>query len=167
MSFLSLYPDITPEELFCEDTMWLRYLDSCLLPSEQKEIIRIVKKELGIDHIIANLKDFNFENIKHIKKGSQVIEKLGIYLGKSLSFICPPVTNCIFCDKLLTKNNACSQVVVHHVNGPKMFSKYIYRCRNCKMSKTKESALQPQDVYYHPDKVIKIIRQAELSRATL
>ena len=27
--------------------------------------------------------------------------------------------------------------------------------------------VQPQDVYYHPDKVIKIIRQAELSRATL
>merc|ERR1712215_586270 len=52
----------------------------------------------------------------------------------------------------LTKNNKPTQVIVHTVGGPKMMTKYIYRCRGCKISS--EDQCEPQDVYYHPDKVI-------------
>ena len=154
MSFISSHPTIMPEEVLSEYLMWLRRLDPNLLPKEKQNIIDRVKTELEIDKIFSNLETSALDNLLHLGKGNQIIENLSIYLGYSLEFICPPVTKCLFCLKVLTKNNPPSQVVVHTVNGPRLFSKYIYRCRGCKMTskKTKKQDIQ-QDVYYHPDKV--------------
>ena len=155
--FLSSYPTIKPEEIFSEFTTFLRNLNPNLILSETNDIITKVKSELGIDTILANISKLNVEKLLHISKGHQLLEHLGIFLGKSLKFLCPPVTVCILCEKQLTKNNQPTQVVVHTVNGPQMYTKYIYRCRGCKMSKNnsdKSVVFQPQDVYYHPDKVI-------------
>ena len=151
-AFLSDNPLLMKEEIFSDYLNWMRSIDPNLLPNEKKDIVSKVKQELGIDKLVTNCSDLNFDKLIHLSKGNQLIENLGIYLGTSLSFLCPPVTTCILCKKLLTKNNQPSQVVVHTTDGPKMYSKYIYRCRQCKVSK--KDKLQPQDVYYHPDKVI-------------
>ena len=127
-----------PEEVLSEYLMWLRRLDPNLLPKEKQNIIDKVKTELEIEQFFSNLETLEIDNLLHIHlgKGNQIIENLGIYiyLGYSLEFICPPVTKCLFYLKVLTKNNPPSQVVVHTVNGSRLFSKYIYRYRGCKMT---------------------------------
>ena len=156
--FMSGYPLITAEEVYCEYGHWLRHIDPNLLASEKKAIIKKVRSELGIPNIELNLSKLNVEKLVHIGNGSDLMNKLDIYIGRSSKYICPPVSVCIFCNKNLQKNNAATQVVCHTVNGPKLFSKLIYRCRGCKLEKPRESEsesdrVQPQDVYYHPDKV--------------
>ena len=87
-----------------------------------------MRSELVIPTIVLNLKKLKVEQLVHIGHGSNLMDKLDIYIGRSSKFICPPVTVCIFCNKTLQKNNAATQVVCHTVNGPKLFSKLMYRC---------------------------------------
>ena len=121
--FLSAYPDISPEEVYSEYLMFLRNLNVNMLPNIKSDLIRNVRNELGIEIIMNNMGKLNLEKLHHISKGKQLLEELGIFLGKSLSFLCPPLLHCILCQKLLTKNNKPTQVVIHSVTGPQMFKK--------------------------------------------
>ena len=126
-TFMSSYPQILPEEVFVEYTDFLRNLNPNLINSEKSDLVKKVKNELGIDCIQANMIKLDFTNIMHNGRGYRLLDRLGIFWGKSLNFLCPPVTECILCSKKLTKNNASSQVVIHSTDGPRMYSKYIYR----------------------------------------
>ena len=93
------------------------------------------------------------------KNTSSLTDELSIKLGRSLRVLCPPVSKCILCDQKLSVNNQPVQIVVHTLMGPKMYSKYILRCKNCRLT-TKEKYKKDdlklrQDMYYHPDKVSK------------
>lgn len=114
-NFLAPFQNISPEEVFSEYTTWLRHLDPNLLQSEKTAIIRTVKSELGIQVIENNVSKLRPEKLLHIGKGSNLMDMLGIYLGKSTHYICPPVTMCIFCEKRLTKNNNPSQEGCHKI----------------------------------------------------
>ena len=127
--FLSSYPDIQPEEILTEYTTFIRNLNPNLIVSEKTEVIKKVQFELGIDCIMANLSKLNFNKILSIGTGHEIIEHLGIYWGKSLKFLCPPVTECLLCSKPLTKNNPPTQIVFHTVPGPQTSSQSIYSCR--------------------------------------
>ena len=121
--FMSGYPLISPEEVYSEYGNWLRHLDPNLLASEKKAIIKKMSSELGIPNTELNLSKLKVEKLVHIGNGSDLMNKLDIYIGRSSKYICPPVSVCIFCNKNLQKNNAATQVVCHTVNGPKLFSK--------------------------------------------
>ena len=99
--------------------------------SESTKIINLVKEELCIDKILSELQHFDFSGLVS-KKSGNLIKYLSTKLGFSLKIMCPPVKSCLLCERKLTLNNKPTQVVVHSVTGPEIYSKYIYRCRNCK-----------------------------------
>ena len=125
------------------------------MESEKSKIIKLVKEELHIDEILSELQYCDFESLVCKKKG-HLIEYLSTKLGYSLKIICPPVKTCMLCEQILTLNNKPTQVVVHTVTGPEIYSKYIYRCRGCKLVRKskidKTSKVNAQDIYYHSDK---------------
>ena len=65
-----------------------------------------------------------------------MIDFLSIKLGFSLNILCPPVKECILCQRNLSINNRPTQVVVYKLTGPEIYSKYIYRCKSCSLVKT-------------------------------
>ena len=115
----------------------------------------MVKDELCIDKILQDINTCNFDRLVDTHQSSYLIEHLSIKLGFSLRILCPPVKSCILCEKTLTLNNKATQVMVHSVTGPQLFSKYSYRCRNCKLVKkakvNKTAKDNAQDIYYHSD----------------
>ena len=148
------------EEILCEYFNFLRNLPSEFIECEKKKLIDTVRKEWKIDDILSNVHGLNFEKtLVDSKNTSSLTDELSIKLGRSLRVLCPPVSKCILCDKKLTVNNQPVQIVVHTLMGPKMYSKYILRCKNCRLT-TKEKYKKDdlklrQDMYYHPDKVSK------------
>ena len=114
----------------------------------------MVKEELRIDKILSELQHFDYSGLVS-KKSANLITYLSTKLGFSLKILCPPVQSCLLCERKLTLNNKPTQVVVHGVTGPEIYSKYIYRCRNCKLvrkSKVNKTAkANAQDIYYHSD----------------
>ena len=57
---------------------------------------------------------------------------------------------------MFTLNNKPTQVVVHTVTGPLIYSKYIYRCKDYKLVKktklNKRTKVNTQDIHYHSDR---------------
>ena len=148
---------MSEEEILSEYLNFLRNLPD-LIETEKKKLIDIVKKEWRIDEIMSNFKMLNFEKkLVNVKKGNSLLDELSIKLGRSLRVLCPPVSRCLLCDQKLAMNNKPIQIVIHTLTGPVMYSKYILRCKNCRLTtKEKFKACNEklrQDVYYHPDKV--------------
>ena len=80
---------------------------------------------------------------------------MSVHLGRSFKLLCPPVTKCLLCSSSLTLSSKPTQVVVHTLQGPEVYSKYLYRCRGCCLSHDKHAAHSAarQDVMYHHDRV--------------
>ena len=148
---------MSDKEILSEYLNFLRNLPD-LIETEKKKLIDIVKKEWRIDEIMSNIQMLNFEKkLVNLKKGKSLLDELSIKLGRSLRVLCPPVTKCLFCDQRLAMNSKPIQIVIHQLTGPVMYSKYILRCKNCRLTtkqkfKSSNEKLR-QDVYYHPDKV--------------
>ena len=81
------------------------------------------------------------------------LNTLSIAHGSSFRVLCPPVTKCLLCDKDLSMCNKPTQVAVHTLKGPVLYSKYIYRCFGCCLGETTDKSEIRQDVYYHHDRV--------------
>ena len=152
--------NMSEEELLSEYLLFLPNLPDIIL-SEKRKIIDTVKNEWNIDKLLKNVENLKFEK-KLVNKGEggHLLDQLGIKTGRSLRVLCPPVKKCLLCDGALATNNAPIQIVVHTLNGPKMYSKYILRCKNCRLTskqkfKDTEDKLR-QDIYYHPDMVGKL-----------
>ena len=148
---------MSSEEVISEYFNFLRGMPD-LISSEKQKIINIVKTEWKIDDLLLNIGKLDFEKkLVNVGDGDCLIDQLSIKLGKSLRVLCPPVTKCLLCGENLAMNNKPTQIVVHTLQGPMIFTKYILRCKNCRLtSKKKFSADEDkirQDVYYHPDKV--------------
>ena len=154
-SFSNLYEQLSKEEVFFEYLNFVRTFPD-LLDGEREKILETVKSELGIDKILCEIKVCNFERKLQKQSGRHLMDLLSAKLGYSLKILCPPVKTCILCEKKLAMNNKPSQVVVHKVTGPEIYSKYIYRCKGCKLvrkSKVDKSAkANAQDIYYHTDR---------------
>ena len=65
----------------------------------------------------------------------------------------PPTSCCLLCKKMLSFHHKPTQIVVHTLTGPYLYSKYIFRFRGCKFASNYNGAFQsqPQDIHYHPD----------------
>ena len=145
------------EQALSEYFNFLRNLPD-IIPGEKEKLIELVKHEWNIDDLLLNIHKLKFEKkLVNIGNGDSLLDKLSIKIGRSLRVLCPPVSRCLLCNENLTMNNKASQIIVHTLEGPKMYSKYILRCRNCRLSSKEKFAAGDenirQDVYYHPDKV--------------
>ena len=153
--FEDLLEQLSKEEILLEYLKYIRTLPD-LLEVEKNKIVEQVKDELGIGQILSEVQTYNFESVMHKERGQHLMDHLSTKLGYSLNILCPPVNACILCERKLTMNNKPSQVVVHNVTGPRIYSKYIYRCRGCKLvqkSKVDKAAkTNAQDIYYHSDR---------------
>ena len=76
-----------------------------------------------------------------------------------LRIVAPPVTHCLLCKEELKVHHKPTQISVFTLDGPEIFSKYILRCRDCRLCPKEvfDSANENarQDVWYHPEKVSK------------
>ena len=121
---------------------------------EREKIVKLVKEDLQIDVILKS--PIIPENIIGIENGSNLIERLSTKHGQSLRVLAPPVNNCLLCNEALTMSNKPAQIALHTQTGPKVYSKYILRCQNCRLvdkSRFDESdESNRQTIYYHPDK---------------
>ena len=94
-------------------------------------------------------------NLIALKNGHDLTDKLSAKLGQSLRIITPPVKNCLFCHEKSSVHKK-SQIAVHTLSGPKVFTKYLLKCQRCRL--VKKSKFDPcdedmrQDIFYHPDK---------------
>ena len=99
-----------------------------------KKIVKTVEKTLKIDEILKDGAKFEFNSLI-AKRKTNLIDFLSIKLGFSLNILCPPVKECILCQRNLSINNRPTQVVVYKLTGPEIYSKYIYRCKSCSLVK--------------------------------
>ena len=104
------------------------YKKNCpkLLPSVQLELDQLVLQGLRVENVDVSVPHLN-------PCGSMpLLPALGNKLGLSLDHIlAPPVTDCLLCDRQLTKHHPPVQVSLLGLNGPSLASKYAWRCRNC------------------------------------
>ena len=153
-SFEDVYSKLTKEEIFLEYCNFLQSLPD-LIDSESIKIIDLVKKELSIDKMLHELQHCDFRSLV-MTQNIHLMKHLSAELGFSLKFLCPPVKSCILCERKLTLNNKPTQVIVHNVTGPELYTKYIYRCRGCKLENcskgNKSDKPNVQDIYYHSDR---------------
>ena len=153
-TFDEIYSHLSKEEIFVEYVNFLRTFPD-ILYSEKTKLVDIVKQELKIEDILNEIQTCDFDRLVDKHESSHLIEHLSTKLGFSLKIVCPPVKHCILCENKLTLNNKATQIIVHTMAGPQLHSKYIYRCRNCKLVKkskvTKKARDNAQDVYYHSD----------------
>ena len=150
-----IYHKYPKEELLFEYLVFMKQLPKSLLDSEKKRLIDEVKKEFNITNILANAEKLDFEKLNQFKSDDnlRILPELSTKRGESLNILCPPTKTCLLCHSYLTMNNPPSQVVVHGITGPKIFSKYILRCRQCKLDDLNPvSSDLRQDVYYHPER---------------
>ena len=132
MDFEKCYSGLSSEEVFVE---YLDFLGSLpdLIETEKKRMITVVEKELKIKELSRKIDEFDFKTLMN-RKPSHLIDHLACKLGYSLKILCPPVKACLLCKKGLTVNHKPSQVIVHKITGPEIYSKFLYRCRECKLS---------------------------------
>ena len=144
------------EQIFFEYLCFLRNLP-ILIRSERDRLIKLVKDEWQIEEIVNFISDLDFKKLSKLKTQNQMLCELSRKIGQSLKVLGPPTTKCLLCDETLTLNNPPTQIAVHGLNGPQIYSKYILRCRMCKLDKKnkvgKINNKSRQDIYYHPDKV--------------
>ena len=143
---------VSKEEILAEYFVFLRNLP--VMPDfEKKKVIHLVKEEWGIDEILSSSLDPE-ETLTSLKNGNDVLDRLSSKLGKSLRIVTPPVKNCLLCKEVLTVNHKPTQIAIHTQTGPKIYSKYILRCKRCRL--VEKSKFDPndenlrQDVFYHP-----------------
>ena len=96
----------------------------------------------------------NFDNLKQGGKETEILDELSLHLGSSLRVMGPPTSCCLLCKKMLSFHHKPTQIVVHTLTGPYLYSKYIFRCRGCRFASNHNGAFQsqPQDIHYHPDR---------------
>jgi NurA-like 5'-3' nuclease len=121
---------------------------------EKERLVKLVKEELKIDKLMS-LNKLDLGKLSKLGSGNHVISQLSRKIGQSLNILAPLTTKCLLCQEMLTMNNPPSQIVVHGMNGPEVFSKYILRCKMCKLDRksnyeTKDKKFR-QDVSYHPE----------------
>ena len=72
--------------------------------------------------------------------------------------LAPPVTHCLLCKEELKVHNKPTQIAVFTLTGPELYSKFILRCRDCRLCPKKDfnpaDKNSRQDVWYHPEKVL-------------
>ena len=148
------------EEIYSEYLYFLRNLPN-LLHKEREKIIDNVKKKLKISEIETDLPNLNKDNLIGIREGGNLLDKLSIHLGYSLKFITPPVTHCLLCKEELKVHHKPTQVAVFGLGGPEVYSKYILRCRDCRLCPREKfksvNSDSRQDIWYHPDKYGNVI----------
>ena len=144
---------LSPEEILYEFMGFMRNLP-IMIKSEKNRLVQLVKSELQIDKILNSLPKLDLLKLSKLGSGNHVICQLSRKIGQSLQILSPPTTKCLWCLETLTMNNPPSQIVVHGMNGPEVYSKYILRCKLCKLdSKTvNQDRKLRQDVYYHPER---------------
>ena len=126
-TFESLLSQLSDAEVQFQYVKFLKSLPQGMLPTKRCHLIRIVSNALKIPGRKA---DLSFEAVND--KGDQLLDLLGIELGYSVRVLCPPVSECILCDKrLANRTGSPVQVVMHDTTGPSMFTKYSYRCNAC------------------------------------
>ena len=148
--------DVSREQLFFEYLGFLRNLPVLIKP-ERERLIKLVTSAWHIDEITNSISELDFNKLSKIKCENQMLNQLSIEVKQSLKVIGPPTTKCLLCGERLTLNNPPTQIAVHGMNGPEIYSKYILRCRQCHLDKkhrvdNKKDKKLRQDIYYHPDK---------------
>ena len=113
-----------------------------------------VRTHLNIDSIENSFSNLNFDNLKPGVLQNIVIDELSVHLGYSLRSIGPPVSCCKLCKKSLSFHHSPTQNALHKITGPYIYSKYVFRCRNCVLGSNHTGAFYTslQDIYYHPDR---------------
>ena len=151
MDFDKCYTGLSSEEVFVEFLHFLRSLPD-LIETEKKRLIRVVEMELKIAELSSKIAEFHFKTLMN-RKPSHLIDHLACTLGYSLKIVCPPLKARLLCKKGLTVNHKPSQVIVHKITGPEIYSKFLYRCRECKLSNDDSCSKQKkQDINYDVDK---------------
>jgi hypothetical protein len=146
---------LSSEEMLYEFMGFMRNLPT-MIKSEKNRLVNLVKDELQIDKIMNSSNRLNYMKLSKLGSGNHVISQLSRKIGQSLRILSPPTTKCLLCYENLSMNNPPSQIVVHGMNGPEVYSKYILRCKMCKLDRkagyqTEDKKLR-QDVYYHPER---------------
>ena len=107
---------------------FLKFRKNCpkLLPEVHLELDQLVQQGLQVENV-----DFRVPQLN--PPGSEpLLPALGNKLGQSLvRILAPPVTECLLCDRLLTKHHPPVQVSLLGLKGPCLASKYAWRCRSC------------------------------------
>ena len=107
-------------------------------------MINTVKGEWGIDKILKS--QLEPDTLLHLGKGNLLTDKLSTKMGQSIRILSPPVKDCLLCKESLSISNHPTQIVVHTLTGPVMYSKYILKCQRCRL--IEKSKFNP----LHPDK---------------
>ena len=154
--FEHCYARHTPKEVFAEYLDFIRSIPGDLIETEKKRILKVFEDKLQIADIMKNIAKLDFKSLVNVKS-SKLVDVLSINLGYSLKILCPPTKYCILCKKGLSIHHKPTQMIVHKISGPELYSKYLYRCRNCKLSKdTIEEGLSSEsvqkDINYDVDK---------------
>ena len=144
------------EEILHEFMCFMKNLP-ILIESERRRLVNLVKHELQIDRILKSANRLDFNKLSKLEGGkknsSHIISQLSRKIGQSLNILAPPTTRCLLCYETLSMNNRPSQIVVHGMNGPELYSKYILRCKMCKIHANRVKGKDDrQDVYYHPER---------------
>ena len=141
-------------ERLSEYIQFMKHLPKDLLEAEESRLIEIVEEALDIKEMLVKI-GIDFRNLTQLNDG-KLISRLSSKLGQSLMIVAPPVNKCLQCQRKLTLNhNKQTQVALFTLQGPKMCSKYIYRCLLCPLREKTENdnnagASDRQDVFYHP-----------------
>ena len=122
------------EQAFFEYLCFLQNLP-ILIKSERARLINLVKTEFHIDQISISINKLDFRKLSKLKDQSSMLNEFSRKIGRSLKILGPPTTKCLLCDETLTLHYPPSQIAVHGLNGPEVYSKYILRCRQCKLKK--------------------------------
>ena len=141
------------EEVYVEYLDFIRQLPE-LIPSVRQKLLEQVRQYFNIVDIEQSFPSLDFLKLKPSEKQNVLIDELSLHLGYSLRSIGPPVSSCMFCKKLLTYHHKPTQIVLHKLTGPYIYSKYVFRCRSCKFGSNLTGAMYSnlQDIYYHPDR---------------
>ena len=145
--------DRSPEERLSEFIVYMRKLPKTLPENETTRLITIVEETLGIQDILKGT-GLNFYNLNNDNEG-KLLSRISNNLGQSLSVLTPPLVNCLLCHRKLGLNHTTqTQVALFTLQGPKICSKYIYRCKKCPLREKCEAIPdnERQDVFYHPEK---------------
>ena len=122
------------EQAFFEYLCFLQNLP-ILIKSERARLINLVKTEFHIDQISISINKLDFRKLSKLKDQSSMLNEFSRKIGRSLKILGPPTTKCLLCDETLTLHHPPSHIAVHGPNGPEVYSKYILRCRQCKLKK--------------------------------
>ena len=141
------------EEIYVEYLGFIQELPE-LIPSVRKNVLDNVRKHLNISNIEHSFSNLNFDNLKTGVIQNVVIDELSLHLGYSLRSIGPPVSCCKLCKKSLSFHHSPTQIALHKLTGPYIYSKYVFRCRACLYGSNHTGAFYTnlQDIYYHPDR---------------